>query len=254
VKGVILAAGRGSRLGQLTADRPKCLVPLAGRPLLAWQRAALATAGVDELAVVVGYRAESLVGGELPTFPAPRWAHTEMVGSLLAASSWLDTEPCVVSYGDIVYTATTVRRLAAAPGNLAITYDPGWARLWGKRFADPCADAETFRLAEDGALAEIGARPRTVAEVEGQYMGLLRFTPVAWQATRAFLAGLAPGQVDRLDMTSLLRALIGTGERIETVPCREGWGEVDSVSDLAVCEELVQQGRLRFDAEQEVLS
>lgn len=252
MKGVILAAGRGSRLGPLTDDRPKCLVPLAGRPLLDWQRAALTAAGVTELAVVAGYRADMLASAGLPVFTAHRWAQTNMVGSLLAASSWLAVEPCVVSYGDIVYCAATVRRLVAAPGNLPITYDPRWARLWSMRFADPRDDAETFRLAPDGALEEIGARPETVEEVQGQYMGLLRFTPQSWDAAQTVLGGLSGRQVDELDMTSLLQALVRAGQRIDTVPCHEPWCEVDSPRDLAVCEEIVRQGRLIYGLEQEV--
>jgi choline kinase len=254
VKGVILAAGRGSRMGRLTDECPKCLVRLAGRPLLAWQRAALTTAGVTDLAIVAGYRADMLAGEGLHVFTAQRWPQTNMVGSLLAASCWLAAEPCIVSYGDIVYSAATVRRLVAAPGHLAITYDPRWAELWNRRFADPRDDAETFRLAVDGVLEEIGERPRTVEEVQGQYMGLLRFTPPSWQAAQKVLSGLPASRVDELDMTSLLRTLVRTGERIGAVPCHEAWGEVDSAGDLAICEDLVARGRLVFGQEPGVIA
>ncbi|MEU4420917.1 phosphocholine cytidylyltransferase family protein [Actinoplanes sp. NPDC024001] len=254
MRGVILAAGRGSRLGGLTAERPKCMVPLAGRPLLHWQRAALGAAGITEQAVVVGYRSELVDTQDMTVFRATRWAETNMVGSLLAAEQWLTTGPCVVSYADIVYSAATVRRLAAAPGELAIAYDPAWAELWRRRFADPRDDAETFRLAPDGALREIGARPATVREVQGQYMGLLRFTPAAWSAVRAVLDALTPAEVDALDMTSLLRMLLDAGRRVETVACEGAWGEVDSGTDLAVCEDLIARGELRFDEERKALS
>jgi len=251
MRGIILAAGRGSRLRQLTEDRPKCLVPLAGRPLLDWQRAALTAGGVTDLAVVAGYRADLVAEQGLPVFTAPRWAETNMVGSLLAAAAWLRTEPCVVSYADIVYSAATVRRLAAADGELAIAYDPDWLELWNRRFTDPLDDAETFRRRADGTLRAIGARPRTVAEVEGQYMGLLRFTPPAWHAVERLLSGLTSRQVDELHMTGLLQALIDAGEPIGTVPCSGAWAEVDSIEDLAVCADLVRRHRLRFGAEQE---
>lgn len=235
MRGVILAAGRGSRLGALTDERPKCLVPLAGRTLLDWQRSALTAAGVGELGVVTGYRGELVAERGLMTFPARRWAETTMVGSLLAASPWLEAGPCVVSYGDIVYTAGTVRALVTAPGELAISYDPQWAGLWHQRFADPREDAESFRLTADGCLAEIGAPVRDLSQVEGQYMGLLRFTPRSWAAALRVLGG----REEVLDMTALLQELVEDGQRVETVPCDGPWCEVDGPGDLRVGEEIV---------------
>jgi choline kinase len=249
MKGLVLAAGRGSRLRDLTDERPKCLVRLAGRPLLDWQRAALTTAGVTDLAIVTGYRAHMLADLGMKTFAARRWAESNMVRSLLAAAGWLSAEPCVVSYGDIVYRPATVRRLADAPGELVIAYDPQWIELWSRRFANPLDDAETFRLTADGAVREIGARPCTASEIEGQYMGLLRFTPAAWAITTDLLRTLPPRRVDELDMTSLLQALVDAGTRIEAVPCRDAWCEVDSADDLAVAEDLVARGQLVWNGE-----
>jgi choline kinase len=57
---VILAAGRGSRMGSVGDDRPKCLVELEGRPLLDRQIAALRRGGANEIGIVRGYRAEML--------------------------------------------------------------------------------------------------------------------------------------------------------------------------------------------------
>ena len=53
---VVLAAGRGSRLGALTNERPKCLVSVAGRTILEWQMSALSACGVNDVLVVTGYR------------------------------------------------------------------------------------------------------------------------------------------------------------------------------------------------------
>ncbi|MHB8619167.1 MAG: nucleotidyltransferase family protein, partial [Chloroflexota bacterium] len=51
MKAVILAGGRGERLMPLTADRPKCMVELAGRPILAHQLEWLAAEGVSEVVI-----------------------------------------------------------------------------------------------------------------------------------------------------------------------------------------------------------
>jgi len=60
VQAVILAGGRGERLMPLTADRPKCLVEVAGRPILAHQLAWLAGHGVDRVVISCGYRWERI--------------------------------------------------------------------------------------------------------------------------------------------------------------------------------------------------
>ena len=65
MRAIILAAGRGSRLGHLGNDRPKCFVELEGKPLIERQIAALRRGGADEIGVVRGYRAEMI------DFPGP---------------------------------------------------------------------------------------------------------------------------------------------------------------------------------------
>ena len=57
---IILAAGRGSRLGTITQDHPKCRTRLGGKSLLDWQLEALQGAGAESIGVVTGYLAEML--------------------------------------------------------------------------------------------------------------------------------------------------------------------------------------------------
>ncbi len=165
----------------MTSEMPKCLVALKGRPLLEWQIGALREAGIADIAIVTGYRRDMLSPYGLMEFHNPRWAETNMVTSLACATEWLATGPVIVSYSDIFYEASAIRLLSACTGDLAITYDPHWERLWRQRFADPLDDAETFRLDPEGNLADIGGKPGHLSEIEGQYMGLLRFTPGSWQ-------------------------------------------------------------------------
>ena len=233
MKAIILAAGRGSRMKEMTEERPKCLVELRGKPLLEWQLEALREAGVDEIAMVTGYRRELLVRSEVTEFHNPRWAETNMVSSLACADAWLQTEACVVSYSDIFYEASAVRSLVASKAKLALTYDPDWLDLWTRRFGDPLKDAETLRLNADGTLAEIGKKPKTVAEIEGQYMGLLFFTPEGWAEIMRIRAVMKPDECDRLDMTGALQRVIEESRvAIEAILYTSQWGEVDSAEDL----------------------
>ena len=235
MKAIILAAGRGSRMKSLTDERPKCLVELRGKPLLEWQLESLRAAGISDIAVVTGYKRELLAERGLSEFHNPRWAETNMVSSLACAESWLQGEPCIVSYSDIFYSPDAVRSLMTSQASLAVTYDPNWLQLWTERFGDPLLDAETFRLTAAHTLAEIGNKPQSVDDVQGQYMGLLRFTPEGWAEVVRLRAELSPQQRDSMHMTNTLQRVIDAGRvPIEAVAYTGEWGEVDSSEDLSV--------------------
>lgn len=237
MKAIILAAGRGSRMKNLTEERPKCLVELHGKPLLELQLAALHGAGIEQVAIVTGYKRELLSNRGLVEFHNPRWAETNMVTSLACAQEWLRGEPCVVSYSDIFYEASAPRLLMETNAELAITYDPNWRVLWESRFEDPLSDAETFKMDDRRVLLEIGQKPTRIEDIQGQYMGLLRFTPAGWSKVETLRASLDDRLRDRLDMTGMLQRLIaGHGAQILALPYSERWGEVDSAEDLAVYE------------------
>ncbi|WP_461209887.1 phosphocholine cytidylyltransferase family protein [Desulfocurvus sp. DL9XJH121] len=240
-RAVILAAGRGSRMKNLTLDKPKCLVEILGRPLLHWQLEALQAAGASDISVVTGYLGHSLEG-DFKTFSNPRWSSTNMVSTLLCAHEVLAAGPCIVAYSDILYRPGHVRALARAEHDLAVTYDTLWEPLWSLRFADPLEDAETFE-AENGLLTEIGGRPSSLDEIRGQFMGLLRFTPRSWGAVREVLLDLPLQRQDSLDTTALLRLLLAAGLDVGAVPVAGGWVEVDSARDLALYEERMNQAR-----------
>jgi L-glutamine-phosphate cytidylyltransferase len=248
MRAVILAAGRGSRLGHLGHDRPKCLFELEGKPLIVRQIAALHRGGVDEIGVVRGYRAEMIDFPGLSYFTNERWAETNMVMSLAEAAPWLRSGPVIISYGDIFYRSEVVRGLAGARGQLVISYDRAWRRLWTRRFVDPLADAETFRVDAAGQLLEIGGKTTRIEDIEGQYMGLLKFTPRAWSAVEALLGALDAPIRDRLDVTALLRRLL-TGKElpISTFGTDGQWGEIDSPEDVALYQNMAREGELLLE-------
>ena len=242
MRAIILAAGRGSRMRHLTDERPKCLVELFGRPLLDYQLNSCREAGVNDIAIVTGYKREMLSDRGLSEFNNPRWAETQMVRSLLAAEDWLTDQTCLVTYSDIFFEAQALQSLIADASPISITYDPNWLSLWTERFGDPLLDAETFRLDAAGSLAQIGGRAGSIDEIEGQYMGLLCFRPSGWAAVREVLSSTPSEVLDSLHMTALLQRVISeTQTNISAIPYRGVWGEIDSESDLSLFESYNQR-------------
>ena len=240
MKAIILAAGRGSRMKNLTFDRPKCLVELHKKALLKWQVEALRAAGVTDIAIVTGYKREMLLSFNLVEYHNERWADTQMVTSLMCADEWLSAGTCIVSYSDIFYEPAAVKSLITSGAILAVTYDPNWLEQWSRRFEDPLCDAETFKLAPGDKLVEIGQKPHSTKEIQGQYMGLLRFTPSGWGEAKDVLSKLSTEQREKIHLTQLLQLIIDKDAvEISAIPYEGFWGEIDSQSDLAASEEML---------------
>lgn len=103
--------------------------------------------------------------------------------------------------------------------------------------ADPMADLETFRIDAQGMLTEIGKKPSSRADVMGQYMGLIRFTPESWNWAMQTIADPLPKSVAKLDMTTLLQGMLEHGYPIHTIATDELWLECDTQQDIEVYED-----------------
>ena len=104
---VILLGGKGTRIQSLYADRPKCLVPVAGKPFLLWQMEWLQAAGFERVHLAAGYMADVLISW-LETHPFADMYITLSVeeqplgtgGALLYARDYLEDETFFVLNGD----------------------------------------------------------------------------------------------------------------------------------------------------------
>ena len=98
MKAIILAAGRGSRMGALTDDRPKGLTKLGGLTLIERAIQNLREGGCTSIGIATGYRAELVAHLGDHAFHNAAWAQTNMVMTLAASREWLTAEPVIISY------------------------------------------------------------------------------------------------------------------------------------------------------------
>ena len=113
MKAIILAAGRGSRMGNLTQYLPKCRTRIFGKELIEWQFNALNHLKIEEIGVVVGYLKETF-HYKLRYFDNQNWFKTNMVSSLISSHAWLEENDCIISYSDIIYSKKIIDQLVDA--------------------------------------------------------------------------------------------------------------------------------------------
>jgi bifunctional UDP-N-acetylglucosamine pyrophosphorylase/glucosamine-1-phosphate N-acetyltransferase len=195
---VVLAAGEGTRMRPLTEDRPKPMLPVAGRPLVDHTVSAAVEAGASRIVLVVGYEADAVrahFDDEIRGVPVTYAVQTEQRGTadaVRAARPELADEPFVVLNGDALYDVPSLSALydgGPAVGSYRVD-DPSQygvlavsdARVTGvvEKPADPPSD-----LINAGAYA-FPAVARSWLDVGESERGELELTDVLDRACEEF--------------------------------------------------------------------
>lgn len=231
MKAILLSAGKGSRLGELTTDRPKCLIPIGSQTLIDWQLDALRDAGVDEVIVVVGFQSammerhlarRSTPGLRVRTVLNPFYQVADNLGSCWVARHEMTGEFLVVN-GDTLFEPDIAMRLLTCPdAPVTITIDR-------KNSYD---DDDMLVACADGLLRAVGKQlPPEV--VTGESIGMLRFRGEG----PALFTEVVDAMMRTPQGTSVwyLQAIDRLARRGVVGTCLiEGldWAEVDFVADL----------------------
>ncbi len=129
MKAIILAAGVGKRLWEVTQHRPKCLIEIGGRSLLHRYLESLAAVGIRRADIVVGYKQEMIraaVAGDSCGIGVTFWANEEFhrgsISSLWVARSAFDDDTIVMD-ADVLFHREILRRLVSSPFENALLMD-----------------------------------------------------------------------------------------------------------------------------------
>lgn len=245
---IILAAGEGKRLRPLTDNIPKCMVPLNGIPIIRRNMKSWKNALDCDFLVVSGYKRDSLAEIECELVSNLEFESSNMVWSLLMALPKIEEmrqEYVYISYGDIVLSKANIEILAESDGEINVIVDRRWEELWTLRMEDYMSDVETLMVAGD-LITELGKTPSSKKQVQGQYIGVLKFNrSLLINELRLYREWVANSvnqreSADRknLYMTDFIQMNINKKNEVKAVFVDGGWLEVDSVDDLLAYEGL----------------
>jgi choline kinase len=259
-RAILIAAGRGKRLGTHTDEIPKCMVQVGKRPILGWVWDALSSVGVEELVVIRGYRGdvlETFVRDLVPNaiFVDNReWETNNILLSLACARSYLD-EPCYMTYSDIVFTRGVARAAAESKAEIGLVIDRKFRDIYVGRTEHPLEEGEVSDLLPDGTVARVGKKALPPADAIGEYIGLTRLGARGIAITANTLDHVQHQYAGRDDqpfqraaryrnayLTDLWQQMIDTGIQIEPIFIDGQWREIDTGQDLERARELLESG------------
>lgn len=253
MKAIIVAAGRGRRLGPETAEIPKCMVQVGGRPILHRQLQALTDAGVTDVVIVRGYLGDRITA---PGFPVrfienPDWASNNILTSLAFALREMDGG-FLFSYSDIVFAPAYAQQLAQTDAAVSLVIDRQWQQTYVGRVQHPIAEAELTSVVSRGGTVLVDRVGKTVVPAEvaaGEFIGLARFDATGaddlkrvWADARARGLEEPFGRAARLRQAYLsdaLNAMADRGTPLTPLFIDGRWREIDTEEDLSRAHQVV---------------
>ena len=237
MKVIILSAGQGTRLLPLTADRPKCLIPVQGKTVLEWQIDELHRAGIDNITVVVGYNApmvEALLAdrygpGRVRTRCNADYASTDNLVSCWLVRDLMD-EDFILLNGDTLFTGGIVERLLAAPA----------APVTVTVHCKAAYDADDMKVSLDGDRLLHVSKDIPLDQVHGESIGMILFRG---EGPALFRDGLERARADRACnwrwFLSVIDQLAGSGVVRTCLTGGLPWCEIDYPADLDVARQVM---------------
>ncbi|HUE12161.1 MAG TPA: isocitrate lyase/phosphoenolpyruvate mutase family protein, partial [Steroidobacteraceae bacterium] len=242
---VVLAASRGRGLEAITTDRPKVMLPIAGKPLLRWLIDGFKKQCINDITVVGGYRADAIDTAGIKLVVNERHAETGELASLACAIDSLESDT-LISYGDLLFRSYVLRDLVESQADFSVVVDSlrtGASNRTVRDFAY-CSRGDDRGLFGTPVLLErvtSGADSKRATQEpavldpppQGRWIGMLNVSRAGLQKLKAALSELrARPDFDQLDMPALLNALIAGGAAIEVLYVHGHWRGVNDLDDL----------------------
>lgn len=231
--GIVLAAGRGDELGELVKDKPKCMLPIAGKPILGHILDAYRSANVRDLVVVRGFAKEAVNLPGATYVDNDAYATTGELASLATAKSALGAA-ALISYGDVVFKKHVLDELLDAEGDFVIAVDSLPADESKPRRADWVIASEPHSrkaLFDKVSLVDMATTPDAKG-ITGEWTGLLKTSAAGSKVIADLLGALPAAELAKLSMPDLLRRLVKDGKQVRVVYGRGGWLDVNTVNDV----------------------
>jgi len=238
---LILAAGKGTRMGELTEQRPKALLEIAGAPIMELVLKGLAAVGIKRAVVVIGHLGEQVQDhfrdGAALGLEITYCRQAQQMGTAKAAlltRPHLAPAPAVMTFADILCARSNYRALLnyfeAHPCDVLLGLNP---------VDDPWEGAAVYRDG-DRVTRIIEKPPRGASTTRWNNAGVMVLTPAVWPVLEA----LPPSERGEYEITQGIARMIEPGYDVRAVEFAGFWSDVGRPQDLKRLNRLAAQGKL----------
>ena len=247
MKAIFIAAGEGSRLGNLTKDLPKPLVDVNGKSIIERQISLLRKNNVNDIVITTGYKKEKFTFKNIEYVHNPNFREQEQTGSLMTARSKIVGD-VLIMFGDILFEEIILQQMLDSKGDIVIAVDKDWEKSYEERHDNPKSEADKV-LIKDDKVIQISAKNIEVnndndvrellglikLSMKGSKILIEQYEKLENSHTGKFHDAVSLKKAKFVDM---LQELLSLGTIITPVSIKGKWCEIDTKHDLEIAKKM----------------
>jgi choline kinase len=237
MKAVILAAGQGTRIRSVHGEHPKCLIEVDETTILDHQLEALSMAGINEVAIVVGYEKEQIIAHvrserlrydqRIHFIENPAFAITNNIYSLWLASDWLRGDSFIILNADVIFDPEILGSAVQPYAPISMIVDPLWRDETMKVIIQ---DDRVIRMSKKISLEEFS----------GTYIGITVFSRSIQERFLRKLSDLITAERVNEFFNLAVQELVDEGVHVGyTSTDGLAWAEIDDPLDLTFAQQSI---------------
>ncbi|MBN9543609.1 MAG: hypothetical protein J0G32_07470 [Alphaproteobacteria bacterium] len=235
---IFIAAGKGSRMGELTADQNKATLEVQNRSLILRQIDCSADKG--SISVITGFRAGKLFKHVSPHYLSPCFHHNKQwrlnfgnVHAMLKADRYImKGHDIIICYTDILYKKEVMDQLYSSKDPVVMPVFTGWKKQQEQLPGKSLENFEAITVGEDGLIQKITTNPDSSVKIDGQFMHMIKITWPAWIDMHEMLRDIDKKEIEQMDITTLINHMINYQIVTKPIYFDDGWFEIDTPEEL----------------------
>jgi len=239
MKAIIIAAGLGSRLKPYTNEIPKPLVKIGNKTILQNNLYIFNYLGKKDRHVIVGYKKEKFKYKKINYIYNAQFEKNNILESLFCASSKMNSE-CIISYSDIIFKKSIVKKLIKSKEDISILVDTNWKKTYKGRTLHPISQAENVSFNKELFVKKAG-KHFTEKQSNGEFIGMVKINTKGCKIFKKYYK-IAKKKYKskkfynaktfkKAYLTDFFNFLIDHKINIKCVNIKNNWMEIDTIQD-----------------------
>jgi len=259
MKAIIVAAGTGSRLGELAKDTPKSLLNVNGQSILERQISVFKKFGISDITVIIGPHTEKFTFKNISFIQDKNYLEHDILSSLMLARSIMHDD-IIVSYGDVIFDEHVLQSLINFKGSIGLCIDLNWEKNYGGSKLELKKEATTVQIKNNMCAKIVDGRELAKSKIKGnskqsehkkqelgEFVGLMRLSK---HGSMIFIKRYEElinshtgsfhdaSSISQAYFTDMLQELIDNDIEILPIPVQGKWCEIDTIEDLKRAEDM----------------